>query len=116
MKRFKTLICICLILIVVSSMAIVIGRYAISKNVTESSSEMQIAESKKNAEEVADYDDDNSIKAKWIDSTLRITDVVKDNDEITAIPDDYKYKMFHLIIESNGIGIIKEMRLKIVIF
>ena len=107
MKRFKTLICICLILIVVSSMAIVIGRYAISKNVTESSSEMQIAESKKNAEEVADYDDDNSIKAKWIDSTLRITDVVKDNDEITAIPDDYKYKMFHLIIESNGIGIIK---------
>ena len=66
MKRFKTLICICLILIVVSSMAIVIGRYVVSKNVTESSSEMQLAESKKNADEnadkVANYD---GIEATW---------------------------------------------------
>ena len=108
MKRFKTIICICLILIVASSMAIVIGRYAVSKNVTESSSEMQLAESKKDADEVvANY---GNIGATWdpIFNILRITDT-RDNDfYITTIPDEYKSWVSHIIIENYAYGTIKK--------
>lgn len=112
MKRFKTLICICLILIVVSSMAIVIGRYAISKNVIESSSEMQLAESKKNADEVkANYD---NIEATWntLDKTLRITDAKNNNYCIPTIPDEYKSEVRYLIIESENVNIIQKEAFK----
>ena len=108
MKRFKTIICICLILIVASSMAIVIGRYAVSKNVTESSSEMQLAESKKDADEVAaNY---GNIGATWdpIFNILRIT-YTRDNDfYITTIPDEYKSWVSHIIIENYAYGTIKK--------
>ena len=112
MKRFKTLICICLILIVVSSMAIVIGRYAISKNVTESSSEMQIAESKKNAGEVKSIDIDygnSKIKAKLVynnyvngdenktgNATLVIESCV---GVLPHVPYEHIGKIGHIVIE-----------------
>lgn len=105
MKRFKTLICICLILIVVSSMAIVIGRYAISKNVTESSSEMQIAESKKNVQEInkeINYGDDNAINAEFNkENTLYGTLIIKKSSSSYGITrlDGYELKVGHLIID-----------------
>lgn len=101
MKRFKTLICICLILIVVSSMAIVIGRYAISKNVTESSSEMQLAESKKNAEEIK-YGTSNTISAEFnTDYTTYGTLIIKKSSSSYGITrlDGYEFKVNHLIID-----------------
>ena len=112
MKRFKTLICICLILIVVSSMAIVIGRYAISKNVTESSSEMQIAESKKNAGEVKSIDIDygnSKVKAKLVYNNYVTGDENKTGNATLVIescvgalphvPYDYIEKIGHIVIE-----------------
>ena len=112
MKRFKTLICICLILIVVSSMAIVIGRYAISKNVTESSSEMQIAESKKDAGEVKSIDIDygnSKVKAKLVYNNYVTGDENKTGNATLVIescvgalphvPYDYIEKIGHIVIE-----------------
>ena len=112
MKRFKTLICICLILIVASSMAIVIGRYAVSKNVTESSSEMQLAESKKNAGEVKSIDIDygnSKVKAKLVYNNYVTGDENKTGNATLVIescvgalphvPYDYIEKIGHIVIE-----------------
>ena len=112
MKRFKTLICICLILIVVSSMAIVIGRYAISKNVTESSSEMQLAESKKNAGEVKSIDIDygnSKVKAKLVYNNYVTGDENKTGNATLVIescvgalpplPNGYIEKIGYIVIE-----------------
>ena len=112
MKRFKTIICICLILIVASSMAIVIGRYAVSKNVTESSSEMQLAESKKDAGEVKSIDIDygnSKVKAKLVYNNYVTGDENKTGNATLVIescvgalphvPYDYIEKIGHIVIE-----------------
>ena len=54
MKRFKTvkpLICISLVLVVVVSIVLIVGRYIVLNNITETTSEIQLAKNEKKSDE-----------------------------------------------------------------